>query len=66
MVHGSQIARAKENHKLSYSEPSQGQVLGTNQWIKALHQGPYWVWDLTHRHAIKEENIAINLDKVNP
>ena len=34
----SQIVRAKENFKLSYGGPSQGQTSGTNQQIKALCQ----------------------------
>ena len=31
MAHDSQIVRAKENLKLSYGGPSQGQASGTNQ-----------------------------------
>ena len=58
-AHVSQIARAKENLKLSYGGHSQGQAPGTNQLIKALCQGRHWVWGLTHRRAIKEENRAI-------
>ena len=33
MAHDSQIARAKENLKLSYGGPSQEQTSGTNQLI---------------------------------
>ena len=39
MTHDSQIVRAKENLKLNYGGPSQRQVSGTNQRIKALRQG---------------------------
>ena len=62
MKHDSQIVKAEENLKLSnmYGGSSQGQASGTNQWIKALHQGRHWVWGLTHHCAIKEETIAIN------
>ena len=35
-AHYPQIVRAKENIKLSYGGPSQGQASGTNQQIKAL------------------------------
>ena len=35
----SQIARAKENLKLSFYGPSQRQASSTNQRIKALRQG---------------------------
>ena len=35
----SQIVRGKENLKLSYGAPSQGQASGTNQRLKALRQG---------------------------
>ena len=38
-AHDSQIVRAKENLKLSWGGPSQGQASGTNQRIKALRQG---------------------------
>ena len=34
----------------------------TNQPNKALRQGHYRVFRLTHCHAIKEETIAINHD----
>ena len=37
MAHNLQKVRAKENLKLSYGGPRQGQALGTNQQIKALH-----------------------------
>ena len=37
-AHDQQIVRAKENLKLGYSSPSQGQASGTKQWIKALCQ----------------------------
>ena len=33
-----QIVKAKENLKLSYGGPSQGQASGTNQWFEALRQ----------------------------
>ena len=36
-AHDPQIVRAKENIKLSYGGPSQGQASDSNQWIKALH-----------------------------
>ena len=52
MVCDSQIVRAKENLKLSYSGPSQRQASDTNQQIKAFRQGCHWVWGLTHRRAI--------------
>ena len=39
MTYGTQIDRAKENLKLSYGGPSQGQASGTDQQIKALRQG---------------------------
>ena len=55
-----QIVRVKENLKLSYGGPSQGQTPGTNQRIKASHQGHHWVLGLTHRRATKQEIIAIN------
>ena len=55
MAHDSQIVRAKESLKLSYSGPSQGQASSTNQRIKALRQGRHWIWGLTHRRVIKEE-----------
>ena len=56
MAHDSQIVRAKDNLKLSYGGPSQGQSSGmrTNQRTKVLRQGRHWVWGLTHRRAIKE------------
>ena len=38
-AHDSQIVRAKENLKMSYSEPSQWKAKGTNQLIKVLRQG---------------------------
>ena len=38
-AHDWQIVRAKENLKLSFGGPSQRQTSGTNQRIKALHQG---------------------------
>ena len=59
MAHDSQIVRAKENLKLSYGGPSQGQTPGTNHRIKALRQGHHWVWGLTHHRAIKEETIEV-------
>ena len=34
-AHDSEIVRAKENLKLSYGGPGQGQAPGTNQLIKA-------------------------------
>ena len=37
-AHDSQIVRAKENLKLSYGGPGQGQATGLNQRIKALRQ----------------------------
>ena len=68
MAHDPQTVRAKENLKLSYNGPSQGQASCTNQRIKALRQGHHWVWGhvwgLTHRRAIKEETIAIKRDLV--
>ena len=39
MAHDSKIVGANKNLKLSYSGPGKRQVLGTNQWIKALRQG---------------------------
>ena len=43
MVHDSQIVRAKENLKLSYSGPSQRQASGANQRIKAtVVQDRFW------------------------
>ena len=36
MAHDSHIVRARENLKLKYGGPSQGQALDTNQQIKAL------------------------------
>ena len=38
-AHDSQIVSAKEKLKLRYGGPSQTQVPGTNQRIKALRQG---------------------------
>ena len=42
-AHDSHIVRGKENLKLIYGGPSQRQASGTNQQIKALHQGHHWV-----------------------
>ena len=42
-AHDSQIVRTKENLKLSYRGPSQGQASSTNQMIKALRQGYHLV-----------------------
>ena len=62
MAQNSQIVRAKENLKLSYGGPTQRQVPGTNQQIKALRQFHHLVSGLTHRRAIKEKTIAIKGD----
>ena len=48
MAHDFQIVRAKEKFKLSYGGPSQGQVSGINQRIKALRQCRHLVRGLTH------------------
>ena len=53
-AHNSEIVRAKENLKLNHGGSSQRQASGTNQPIKALHQGRHWIWGLTHRRAIRE------------
>ena len=61
----SQIVRAKENLKLSHVGSSYRQASVINPPIKALRQSRQWVWNLTHRRAIKEATIAINRDWVN-
>ena len=49
---------------LAKSSPKILQLLKreTRTQINVLCQGCHWVWGLTHRHAIKEETIVINLD----
>ena len=47
-----------EKMKLGYCGPCQRQTSGTNQQSKTVRQGHYWVGDLTHCPAIKEETIA--------
>ena len=64
MAHGSQIVRAKESLKLSYSVSSYSQASGSNPPIKDLRQSRHWVWGLTNHRAIEEETIAIDLDCV--
>ena len=62
MAHDSQIARDKENLKLSLGVPRYIQASGTYPPIKALRQSFRYFWGLTHCPAIKEETIAINLE----
>ena len=63
-AHDSQIVRDKENIKLSHGGPSYRSAPGTNPPIKALCQSRHTVWGQTHRHAIKDETIAMNRDWV--
>ena len=57
-AHNSQTARANENLKLSHGGLSYSQASITNTSIKALRQGPHWVWGLTHCRAINFVSLS--------